>query len=191
MALKFPGMNKGNSPSTPAVKPAKSAKSGSSLFGFLSKAKKPALSAAGTQPGGESTGSGFGQTGDQTRKIKAEVAAAKVTKAKKEMGAFKVPMIGHLPAERQLQILLIVAGVFGALTVLAIVFDGISRSNLSTYTNITSQLQFHTQRLAKSAGLAARGDAVSFPQLQDSRDEFQRYLDVLNNGGEAFNANVP
>ena len=191
MALKFPGMNKGNSASTPAVKPAKSAKSGSSLFGFLSKVKKPALSAAGTQPGGESTGSGFGQTGDQTRKIKAEVAAAKVTKAKKEMGAFKVPMIGHLPAERQLQILLIVAGVFGALTVLAIVFDGISRSNLSTYTNITSQLQFHTQRLAKSAGLAARGDAVSFPQLQDSRDEFQRYLDVLNNGGEAFNANVP
>ena len=61
MALKFPGMNKGNSASTPAVKPAKSAKSGSSLFGFLSKVKKPALSAAGTQPGGESTGSGFGQ----------------------------------------------------------------------------------------------------------------------------------
>jgi twitching motility protein PilJ len=196
MALKIPDTNKSTSASTPAVKPAKSAKSGSSIFGFLSKSKKPvasALPASGSQPGGTSTGSGsgFGQTGDQTRKIKADVAAAKLSKSKKETGAFKVPLIGHLAAERQLQILLIVAGVFGALTVLAIIFDGISRSNLSTYTNITSQLQFHTQRLAKSAGLAARGDAVSFPQLQDSRDEFQRYLDVLNNGGEAFTANVP
>ena len=45
--------------------------------------------------------------------------------------------------------------------------------------------------MAKSAGLAARGDLASFPQLQDSRDEFQRYLEVLNNGGEAFNTTAP
>ncbi len=196
MALKIPGQKKSGSENASPAKPAAGAKGGRSLFGFLSRGKKPAATTAaastGTQPGGAaSTGSGFGQTGDQTRKIKAEVAAAKVGKPKKEIGGFKVPLIGDLSAERQLQILLIVAGVFGALTVAAIVLDGIGRSNLSTYTNITSQLQFHTQRLAKSAGLAARGDAVSFPQLQDSRDEFQRYLDVLNNGGEAFSTTVP
>ncbi len=80
---------------------------------------------------------------------------------------------------------------FGALSIGAIFLDARSRSDISTFTNITSQLQYHTQRLAKSAGLAARGDLASFPQLQDSRDEFQRYLEVLNNGGEAFNTTAP
>ena len=201
MALKLPTL--GNKDKTPAAggasapPAAKSGKSGSSIFGFLNKSKaKPQASAttaagkASTASGASST-SGFGQTGDQTRKIKAEVAANKVAKTKKDGKAFKLPLIGDRPAEQQLPILLIIAGFFGALTIGSIVLDAINRGNVSTYTNITSQLQFHTQRLAKSAGLAARGDAVSFPQLQDSRDEFQRYLDVLNNGGEAFTTTVP
>ena len=201
MALKLPTL--GNKDKTPAASgasappAAKSGKSGSSIFGFLNKSKaKPQASAttaagkASTASGASST-SGFGQTGDQTRKIKAEVAANKVAKTKKDGKAFKLPLIGDRPAEQQLPILLIIAGFFGALTIGSIVLDAINRGNVSTYTNITSQLQFHTQRLAKSAGLAARGDAVSFPQLQDSRDEFQRYLDVLNNGGEAFTTTVP
>ncbi len=195
MALKFPTSltNKDKKPATgatPALRPTKNEKSGTSLFGFLNRGKAPATkSPTGTAP--VSTTSGLGQTGDQTRKIKAEVAANKVTKAKKDGRTFRLPFIGDRPAEQQLPILLIVAGFFGALTIGSIVLDAINRSNLSTYTNITSQLQFHTQRLAKSAGLAARGDPISFPQLQDSRDEFQRYLDVLNGGGEAFTTTVP
>jgi len=196
MALKFPNSlaNKDKSPSTaPAAKPSKGDKSKSSLFGFLNRGPAPVATttAAGKGPSGLSSTTAGGQTGDQTRKIKAEVAANKVTKTRKDPGSFKLPFIGDRPAVQQLPILLIFAGVFGALTIGAIVLDAINRSNLSTYTNITSQLQFHTQRLAKSAGLAARGDAVSFPQLQDSRDEFQRYLEVLNTGGEAFSNNVP
>lgn len=196
MALKLPTLgNKDKKPAGGGTTPAKSTKSGSSIFGFLnkSKAKSPIASttAAGKPPTGGAPSTAGGQTGDQTRKIKAEVAANKVTKTKKEGASFKLPIIGDRPAEQQLPILLIIAGFFGALTIGAIVLDAINRSNVSTYTNITSQLQFHTQRLAKSAGLAARGDAVSFPQLQDSRDEFQRYLDVLNSGGEAFTNTVP
>jgi twitching motility protein PilJ len=77
------------------------------------------------------------------------------------------------------------------LSVAAIVYDGIQRNNSAGYSVITSQLQFHTQRLAKSGGLASRGDPVSFPQLQDSRDEFQRYLAALNDGGQAASGTVP
>ena len=140
--------------------------------------------------GGTTTGTG-GTTGAQTRKIKAEVAAATVAKLTKKGGEFKLPLIGNRPIEQQLPILLAIAGLFGALSIGAIFLDARSRSDISTFTNITSQLQYHTQRLAKSAGLAARGDLASFPQLQDSRDEFQRYLEVLNNGGEAFNTTAP
>ena len=132
-----------------------------------------------------------GSTGTQTRKITADVQAAKVTKTAKKAGGLTLPIIGNRPIEQQLPILLTIAALFGALTIGAIFVDARNRSNISTYTNITSQLQFHTQRLAKSAGLSARGDLASFPQLQDSRDQFQIYLSVLNDGGEAFNNSVP
>ena len=152
------------------------------------------MSTAGnrTMQPGPATKSGFGATGDQTQKIAAAVAANKVTKTKKSGGGgFKLPLIGNRPLEKQLPVLLFIFGIFLLLAIAAAYFDARNRSFNATYTNITSQLQFHTQRLAKSAGLAARGDSISFPQLQDSRDEFQRYLGVLNDGGFAFGIDVP
>ncbi len=149
---------------------------------------KDAKSSAGPTTNAANAG---GVTGTQTRKITADVQAAKVTKSVKKAGGLTLPIIGNRPIEQQLPILLTIAALFGALTIGAIFVDARNRSNISTYTNITSQLQFHTQRLAKSAGLSARGDLASFPQLQDSRDQFQIYLNVLNDGGEAFNNSVP
>ncbi len=149
---------------------------------------KDAKSSAGPTTNAANAG---GVTGTQTRKITADVQAAKVTKSVKKVGGLTLPIIGNRPIEQQLPILLTIAALFGALTIGAIFVDARNRSNISTYTNITSQLQFHTQRLAKSAGLSARGDLASFPQLQDSRDQFQIYLNVLNDGGEAFNNSVP
>ncbi len=189
MALKIPGSTSNQDKKTAGA----NEKSGRSIFGFLGRGKDSATAGKISAPSAPSSASP-GQ-GDQTRRIKAEVAATKISKAKKSDRAFKLPFIGDRPAEQQLPVLLIIAGFFGALTIGAIVLDAINRGNLSVYTNITSQLQFHTQRLAKSAGLAARGDAASFPQLQDSRDEFQRYLQVLNDGtppGEkTFDTTVP
>ena len=66
-----------------------------------------------------------------------------------------------------------------------------ARTINSTYITITSQMQYHTQRLAKAAGIAARGQATAFPQVQDSRDEFASFLAILQNGGFAFGTTVP
>jgi twitching motility protein PilJ len=141
---------------------------------------------------GPKTNSGFASTANQTQKIAATVAATKVSKSKKAAtGVYKLPIIGNKPLVSQLITLLMLAGLFALLAVIALVFDRINTANNSTYTNISSQLQFHTQRLAKSGGLAARGDAVSFAQLQDSRDQFQLFLETLNNGGEVLNTKVP
>ena len=140
MALKLPTL--GNKDKTPAASgasappAAKSGKSGSSIFGFLNKSKAKPQASATTAAGkastasGVSSTSGFGQTGDQTRKIKAEVAANKVAKTKKDGKAFKLPLIGDRPAEQQLPILLIIAGFFGALTIGSIVLDAINRGNV-------------------------------------------------------------
>ena len=192
-------------PATPA-KP-KAAGTGGSFLTKLFGGKKPdstgtgstsiraaaAAGAAAAPTGAKPSGStsGFGATGEHTRKIRADVAANKVAKPKAARGPMRIPLIGGQPIVRQLQILAIAAGTFLILSIVAVFLDRQTSGYQATYTNVTSQLQFHTQRLAKSAGLAARGDPVAFPQLQDSRDEFQRYLDVLNDGGFAFNNKVP
>lgn len=189
-------------PGKPNLKPAAKSGSGLNFFGFgkpkaiaPKKALGPVTTAqttSQTTQQGPATNSGFSSTANKTQKIAAAVAATKVTKPKKvSKGVFKLPIVGDKPLVSQLIILLVIAGIFVLAAIAATIWYQIKKDHASTYTNITSQLQFHTQRLAKSGGLAARGDAVSFPQLQDSRDEFQRYLDTLNNGGEAFSTQVP
>ena len=200
MALKLPSlMNKDNKKSGMPSSAATAAAVSKSPVSFLAKLfgrkkNSPNASAvASAKPSGAgvspSTGTG-GTTGTQSRKIKADVAAAKLTKAGDQSEGFNLPILGSRPIEQQLPILLGIAALFGALTIGAIFLDAKNRSNIATLTNITSQLQYHSQRLAKSAGLSARGDLASFPQLQDSREQFEIYLKVLNEGGDAFNTTV-
>ena len=178
-----------------ASKSAKPAAAGffASLFG--TKPKKSGLDSNSTtgssSKAGPSINSGFSATGSQTQKLAASVAANKVAKPKQDPMVFAIPLIGRFPMQTQFQVLGIIAGLFFVLMLGSIALDTIHRGDISTYTNIASQLQFHTQRLAKSGGLASRGDVRTFSELQDSRDEFQRYLDVLNSGGFAFNNTVP
>ena len=200
MALKLPSlMNKDNKksgmPSSAATAAAVSKSPDSFLAKLFGRKKNSpnASAVAVSKPSGAgfgpSTGTGS-TTGTQSRKIKADVAAAKLTKAGDQSEGFNLPILGSRPIEQQLPILLGIAALFGALTIGAIFLDAKNRSNIATLTNITSQLQYHSQRLAKSAGLSARGDLASFPQLQDSREQFEIYLKVLNEGGDAFNTTV-
>ncbi|NJR72355.1 MAG: methyl-accepting chemotaxis protein, partial [Gammaproteobacteria bacterium] len=206
-----PAANASKSPPstvTPAAaKTAKPTTAGGGLFGSLFKSDKPkagansltgkqtAVARAATTTVGPETNSGFGGTGagasSKTQKIAATVAANKMAKQKGQTKNYSLPILGKYALKTQFQVLGTLVGLFFVLMLAVIGLDVKSRGDISTWTNITSQLQFHTQRLAKSAGLAARGDVGAFPQLQDSRDQFQIYVNVLNEGGEAFNATVP
>ena len=183
-----------------AAKPKAPAKPGflSNIFGSKKPTKPGGVSAspasaanmnttARTQTVSRATGpSTEDPGGSKTQKIAAVVANTKVVKPKKVATGFKLPIIGSKPLFSQLKILGTIAGLFLLLTIIAIYLDRRFAAHDSAYTNITSQLQYHTQRLAKSAGSAARGDAASFPQLQDSREEFQRYLNVFNDGDKDY-----
>jgi twitching motility protein PilJ len=107
------------------------------------------------------------------------------------MANFRLPFIGQRPLTFQLQVLGIAAVVLLAGTAFMVFQDTVLRTRSATYINITSQMQYHTQRLAKAGGLAARGQASSFEQLKDSRDEFATYLAILQRGGTAFDVTVP
>ena len=157
------------------------------LFGGGSKAKaaaRPASAQASTTMTKlEAT------AGPSTRGGKAKPAAARAPG--RGMAGFRLPFIGGRPLAAQLQILGIAALVLLVGTAFMVFQDTVLRTRNATYINITSQMQFHTQRLAKAGGLAARGQKDSFDQLQDSRDEFAAYLGVLQKGGTAFDATVP
>src|SRR5690349_8288155 len=116
---------------------------------------------------------------------KAQAAAAP------SMTRFRLPFIGGRPLTFQLQVLGSLALVLLLATAFMVFQDTVLRTRNATYINITSQMQFHTQRLAKAGGLAARGQAGAFDQLQNSRDEFATYLAILQKGGNAFDATVP
>jgi twitching motility protein PilJ len=107
------------------------------------------------------------------------------------LARFRLPFIGSRPITTQMQVLGVLAIMLLAFTALMVFVDVKTRSENATYITITSQMQFHTQRLAKAAGQAARGQQTAFPQVQDSRDEFANYLNVLQNGGFAFGLTVP
>jgi len=107
------------------------------------------------------------------------------------LAGFRLPLIGDRPITVQMNILGTLALVLVALTALMVFLDARARSQSAAYVTVASQMQFHTQRLAKAASLAARGQPGAFPQVQDSRDEFANYLTVLQNGGFAFGTDVP
>jgi twitching motility protein PilJ len=107
------------------------------------------------------------------------------------LAGFRLPVIGSKPITTQMQVLGIAAALLLAFTAAMVFVDTQNRTRNATYVTIASQMQFHTQRLAKAAGIAARGQQQAFPQLQDSRDEFASYLKILQSGGFAFDVELP
>jgi twitching motility protein PilJ len=157
------------------------------LFGGGSKAKaaaRPASAQSTTMTNLQAAG-----TTARTKPAAAKAPAARASS--RSMAQFRLPFIGNRPLTFQLQVLGIAALVLLLATAFMVFEDTTLRTRNATYINITSQMQFHTQRLAKAGGLAARGQAGAFDQLQGSRDEFATYLAILQKGGTAFDATVP
>jgi hypothetical protein len=77
-----------------------------------------------------------------------------------------------------------------ALTAFMVFEDTRQRTRSSTYVTIASQMQYHTQRLRRPRARRAR-QPERLRAAPDSRDEFANYSNVLQNGGFAFNVNVP
>jgi twitching motility protein PilJ len=100
---------------------------------------------------------------------------------------FRLPIIGNYPLGTQLSILGSIIVVL-LVMIAALVYIYIEQNRqASAHQTITSEMKFHTQRLAKSSEAAARGNAVAFNQLSDSRDEFDNFLKILSEGGTYAN----
>ncbi len=104
--------------------------------------------------------------------------------ALEKTGDIRLPLIGTLPLQQQVRVLL---GMLGVSLVLgaALVWLNSNYSILaSTQTQIAGDALMHSQRIGKAAPNAIQGNLEAFKQLEDSRKEFNRDLTVLSRGGD-------
>src|SRR5258708_27015626 len=125
------------------------------------------------------------------RDSRAAGASKPKAQAYRPAATFEIPFLAGRPITKQMQLLGFVAALVMLLLAAAVYVDTRSRTQGATQISILSQMQFHTQRLANAAGLAARGQPAAFPQLADSPDQFAEYLAVLREGGSALGVDVP
>ena len=104
--------------------------------------------------------------------------------ALEKSGDIKLPLIGHLPLQQQIRVLLISMG--AALFAVGIfVWLNSSQSTLiSTQAQIAGEALMHSQRIGKAAPNAIQGKPAAFKQLEDSRREISSDLKILLKGGE-------
>lgn len=103
----------------------------------------------------------------------------------------RLPLIGHLSLSRQLRLVMaaFVAGIL--LTVLSMWQNAARLDAVSTQGQIAADALMHSQRVAKAAPNALRGDMGAFNELDDSRAEVGRLLQLLARGGQANGQAIP
>src|SRR5574340_957508 len=126
---------------------------------------------------GRMTGSSSGRNrGENTTMIMKTVRKL----ADKEPG--RMPLIGHLPVERQY---LYMGGSLLVSLLLAAGFtihSSIQLDNRTAYENRAGELQVYSQRLPLAAQRAVLGDATAFKKLAEGKADFEATLTGLTNG---------
>lgn len=95
----------------------------------------------------------------------------------------KLPLIGHLPTERQQLLLISAMLVFIGLAAATLIYNTFQVSHRAEYVATATEMQMLSQRLAKGAQQAVLGNPVAFQQLKESEKEFEKDLARLNKGG--------
>jgi len=104
------------------------------------------------------------------------VVARVVTRAT----GLKLPLIGHLPIDKQIRILatLLVGSLL--LGFVVVVVDVSTAGRVTRNIELAGDSLMHSQRLARSAPNALAGNAAAFAQLKDSHDRLAQNLEELS-----------
>ncbi len=94
----------------------------------------------------------------------------------------QLPLIGHLPAEKQQLYAGLAALIFILLALGTLGFNAYLVGNKAEYVATATEMQMLSQRLAKGAQQAVLGNTEAFKQLKDSKDRFDHSLRKLVNG---------
>src|SRR5207244_13036159 len=95
----------------------------------------------------------------------------------------KLWLLGHLPTEKQSQLLVALLLVFLILTGGMAWLNARLATQSATSASVATEMQMLSQRLARGTALAVQGNAGAFESVKDSRDRFRANLDALSKGG--------
>jgi len=105
-----------------------------------------------------------------------------------EGSSFSIPLLGHFPVARQLQILGSISLGLILITVVAAFVDNRTAAQNARYVTQSSKLLMLSQRLAKDAEQSLSGDQTAFENLARSRESFDSILMLLNKGDASLPA---
>ena len=105
-------------------------------------------------------------------------------------GDIRLPLIGHLPLQQQVRILLAVLGISLVAGAIFVYLNSSISILTSTQTQIAGDALMHSQRIGKAAPNAIQGNPEAFKQLDDSRNEFNKDLTILREGGTYQGRNI-
>jgi len=95
----------------------------------------------------------------------------------------RLPVIGHLPMAKQIQMLGLLLIAFLALAVLMLFLDGRTASQQAASFATAMDMQMLSQRVTRSSALAAQGQPGALQAVRDSRDRFAEDLNAFLAGG--------
>jgi twitching motility protein PilJ len=115
--------------------------------------------------------------------------AGEPSAAKAGVGA--MPIIGRLPVARQILVLVVLFVVFVAIIFAVLIVDNRSQTVGTIYVSSASRLVMLSQRLAKAADQAVKGNAAALDQVDQSQKQFNDLKNALLNGGTIGDVDVP
>jgi twitching motility protein PilJ len=99
--------------------------------------------------------------------------------------AARLPLIGGLPMQRQVQVLLTVFGLFVVVAAFLVFVQLQGAAQHTAQITATGQMQVLSQRIANESQQGLQGNAAAFARLRNARERFAVLMDALLNGGEA------
>ena len=96
---------------------------------------------------------------------------------------FKLPLIGHLPPQRQLNYLTTALALSVALSAGFVALNVRYNAVSAARTQLAGDTLVHSQRIGKAAPNAVQGNAEAFRQLEESRNELNRDFALMIDGG--------
>jgi twitching motility protein PilJ len=97
--------------------------------------------------------------------------------------ALRLPLIGHLPPQRQLSYLVTALAVVLALSAGLVALNAQYSAAGAAATQLAGDALMHSQRIGKAAPNALQGNDEAFRQLDESRRELDSDLALLDSGG--------
>ncbi|TFW31553.1 methyl-accepting chemotaxis protein [Duganella callida] len=122
---------------------------------------------------------------DEPLRLRDALSRRTIASAPVEPGSgFRLPLIGHLPAQRQLSVLSTALAVCIGMSAVFVAVNTIHSANRSAQTQVASDALMHSQRIGKAAPNAVQGSAEGFRQLEESRRELTNDFNLMTRGGQ-------